>query len=211
MILRILNRFASKKLAFPNPSRKFSIMGSDWPTSYKFIWIDCEASKKSIKTKSLKFLCFKQLFAPKMTGLNHEVDTLLEVACIVTDSNLNEMSEGLRVVIHQPKEILEKMNEWCQKTHHKTGLYQACLESKSSIKEAEQQLLTFVRKHTKKGKCYIAGNSVYMDVLFLKKYMPELVNHAHYRLLDVSSLKILSRYIVFEVRAAGYKLRTFTL
>ncbi|XP_056644446.1 oligoribonuclease [Diorhabda sublineata] len=129
----------------------------------------------------------------EMTGLNHENDKIMEIACLVTDADLNTVAEGPDIIIHHTKETLDKMNDWCVKHHNKTGLVEACLNSKTDIKQAEDELLEFVQEHTIEKMSPIAGNSVYMDRIFLIKYMPKLNNYLHYRIIDVSTIKELCR------------------
>ncbi|GLH12840.1 Probable oligoribonuclease [Gryllus bimaculatus] len=129
----------------------------------------------------------------EMTGLDPVSDHILEVACIITEGNLQIVAEHTPLVIHQSDEILASMNEWCVKHHGQSGLTEACRKSHTSLQQAEDQLLTFLRVHTPSGKCPLAGNSVYMDRLFLSRYMPRLDRHIHYRIVDVSTIKELCR------------------
>lgn len=127
----------------------------------------------------------------EMTGLNVEVDRILEIACIITDGNLTKSVEGPELVIHQSKECIDKMGEWCQNHHASSGLTEKVLQSTISEREAEKQVIDFVKKNV--GTCMplLAGNSVYVDFLFLKKYMPELASLFSHILVDVSSIKAL--------------------
>lgn len=129
----------------------------------------------------------------EMTGLDPDINHILEVACIVTDGNLNVIAEGPNLVIHQPPEILSGENDWCLIQHDKSGLNKASASSKISLKEAEDRLLAFIEAHTLPGKCPLAGNSVYGDRMFLRKHMPRFDSHLHYRLVDVSTVKELCR------------------
>lgn len=129
----------------------------------------------------------------EMTGLDLDRDHILEMACIVTDGNLNVIEEGPDIVIHQPKEILDNMNEWCVEQHGKSGLTKAVQESKVSLGEAEELMLKFVETHCPKGKCPLGGNSVHCDKKFLDKYMERFIDHLHYRIIDVSTVKELCR------------------
>ncbi|KAL1138954.1 hypothetical protein AAG570_009016 [Ranatra chinensis] len=130
-----------------------------------------------------------------MTGLDPETDHILEVACIITDGSLEVVARGPELIIHQPKKILDSMNSWCKEQHSKTGLIEASLNSKISVLDAENQLLDFVTKYTPPGKCPLGGNSVYMDKMFIMKYFPRVSSHCHYRLIDVSTIKELCRFI----------------
>ncbi|KAL8146763.1 oligoribonuclease [Apium graveolens] len=127
----------------------------------------------------------------EMTGLNVEVDRILEIACIVTDGNLTKSIEGPDLVIHQTVECLDKMGEWCRSHHGESGLTRRVLQSKLSEEEAEEQVVEFVKRHVGAYTPLLAGNSVYVDLLFLKKYMPKLASLFPHVLVDVSSLKAL--------------------
>ncbi|XP_044756086.1 oligoribonuclease, mitochondrial isoform X4 [Coccinella septempunctata] len=135
----------------------------------------------------------------EMTGLDIEKDKIMEVACLVTDSQLNIIAEGPDLVINQPKNILDNMNEWCKIQHGKTGLTEACLASSISIAEAEKKLLDFVKEYTTPKSCPLGGNSVYMDRLFLRKFMKNVDEHLHYRIIDVSTVKELCRRWNLEI------------
>ena len=129
----------------------------------------------------------------EMTGLVPEKDRVLEIASIITDSDLNILAEGPVLAVHQSKAILDAMDEWCT-THHKgSGLYDRVLASTIDEAEAEQQTLDFVSQYVPKGKSPICGNSVGQDRRFLYRYMPRLQEYFHYRTLDVSTVKILAQ------------------
>ncbi|UYV75246.1 hypothetical protein LAZ67_12003090 [Cordylochernes scorpioides] len=144
----------------------------------------------------------------EMTGLNVEESTILEVACVVTDGDLNVKAE-MEVVINQSEEVLKSMNTWCVEQHFKSGLTQASLESNVSLKEAEEMLTSFLIRHTIKGVNPLAGNTVYMDKLFLSKYMPSALNQLHYRIVDVSSVKELCRRWYPQIYYSWGKQKTF--
>lgn len=127
----------------------------------------------------------------EMTGLNIEVDRILEIACIITDGNLTKSVEGPDLVIHQPKECLDRMGEWCQEHHAASGLTERVLQSTISEQEAEKQVMEFVKRHVGTYTPLVAGNSVYMDLIFLRKYMPDLAALFSHVLVDVSSVKAL--------------------
>lgn len=129
----------------------------------------------------------------EMTGLDVDTCHIIEIACLVTDSDLEVVSDDFHVVIHQPDDVLVSMNAWCVEQHGKTGLTAASRESKISLKEAEELCLKFLADNVPENKCPIAGNSVWMDRIFLRKYMPLVDNYAHYRIIDVSSVKELVR------------------
>ncbi|KAL7113730.1 hypothetical protein ACP275_04G078400 [Erythranthe tilingii] len=127
----------------------------------------------------------------EMTGLDIEIDRILEIACVITDGKLTKSVEGPDLVIQQTKECLDKMGEWCQEHHSESGLTERVLQSTITEQEAEKQVIEFVKKHV--GTCtpLIAGNSIYTDLLFLRKYMPDLAALFSHVLVDVSSVKAL--------------------
>jgi len=129
----------------------------------------------------------------EMTGLDPEKDVIIEMATIVTNAQLDVLAEGPVIAIHHPDSILDGMDEWCVKTHGASGLTQRVRESKISLAEAEQQTIEFLQQYVDKGKSPICGNSIGQDRRFLVKYMPSLEAYFHYRNLDVSTLKELTR------------------
>uniref|UniRef100_H3CT44 Oligoribonuclease, mitochondrial n=1 Tax=Tetraodon nigroviridis TaxID=99883 RepID=H3CT44_TETNG len=129
----------------------------------------------------------------EMTGLDIEKDQIIEMACLITDSDLNILAEGPNLIINQPDELLDGMSEWCKEHHGKSGLTQAVRNSKITLEQAEYEFLSFVRQHTPPGQCPLAGNSVHADKRFLEKYMPQFMHHLHYRIIDVSTVKELCR------------------
>jgi oligoribonuclease len=129
----------------------------------------------------------------EMTGLDPEKEVIIEMATIVTDAQLNTLAEGPVIAIHQPDEILDAMDDWCTKTHGGSGLTQRVRDSKVSVAEAEQQTIEFLQQYVDKGKSPICGNTIGQDRRFLVKYMPKLDDYFHYRNLDVSTLKELTR------------------
>ncbi|XP_020504582.1 small fragment nuclease isoform X2 [Labrus bergylta] len=129
----------------------------------------------------------------EMTGLDIEKDQIIEMACIITDSELKIVAEGPNLIIKQPDTLLDGMSEWCQEHHGKSGLTQAVRDSKISLEQAEYEFLSFIRLYTPPGQCPLAGNSVHADKRFLDKYMPQFMYHLHYRIIDVSTIKELCR------------------
>ncbi|KAM9299358.1 oligoribonuclease, mitochondrial [Gastrophryne carolinensis] len=129
----------------------------------------------------------------EMTGLDIKTDQIIEMACIITDADLNVIAEGPNLIINTPNEILDGMSDWCKEHHGKSGLTQAVRESKVSLPQAEYELLAFIRQNTPPGVCPLAGNSVHVDKVFLNKYMPQFMRHLHYRIVDVSTIKELCR------------------
>lgn len=136
----------------------------------RLVWIDCE-----------------------MTGLSLEADALVEVAALVTDFDLNVLGEGVDVIIKPPAEALEQMDEFVRTMHTKSGLLDE-LERGVTMAEAEQQVLDYVRSQcTPEARPPLAGNTVGTDRAFLARDMRDLESFLHYRIVDVSSIKELSR------------------
>lgn len=125
----------------------------------------------------------------EMTGLNPDTDTILEIATVITDSELNVLAEGPVVAIFQPNEILEKMDNWNQTHHGQSGLIQRVKESTISIQEAERLTLAFLQQYVPQGKSPMCGNSICQDRRFLWRLMPQLEAYFFYRHIDVSTLK----------------------
>jgi oligoribonuclease len=160
------------------------------------VWIDCE-----------------------MTGLGAEGgpgnDVLLEVACLITDGDLNLIAEGPDLIIHQPDETLAGMNDWCKKQFGWKGmgdveqglLADQVRRSTVTLGEADRQLTDFVKQYVEKGGGVLTGNTVHMDKRFLDKFTPSLMSHLHYRLVDVSTLKELCRRWYPDVYAEAPKKR----
>lgn len=136
----------------------------------------------------------------EMTGLDPDRDVIIEMATIVTDSNLNTLAEGPVIAIHHSDETLAIMDEWNVRTHGGTGLTQRVRESKISMAEAEAQTIAFLEQWVPKGKSPICGNSICQDRRFLYRHMRDLENFFHYRNLDVSTLKELAARWAPEVK-----------
>ncbi len=143
-----------------------------------------------MSTKSAKNLVWIDL---EMTGLKVEENRIIEIATIVTDSQLNIIAEGPVLAIHQSHQHLRAMDDWNTRQHNDSGLIKRV--QKSSINEvaAEQQTLTFLQQYVPAGKSPMCGNSICQDRRFLYAYMPKLCAYFHYRNLDVSTLKELCR------------------
>ncbi|WP_130798931.1 oligoribonuclease [Streptomyces otsuchiensis] len=136
----------------------------------RMVWIDCE-----------------------MTGLSLSADALIEVAALVTDSELNVLGEGVDVVIRPPDGALETMPEVVRQMHTTSGLLEE-LPGGTTLAEAEAMVLAYIREHAPEaGKTPLCGNSVATDRGFLARDMPALEKHLHYRIIDVSSVKELAR------------------
>ena len=128
----------------------------------------------------------------EMTGLDPDNDVIIEMATIVTDSQLNVLAEGPVIAVHQSDEVLARMDEWNTRQHGGSGLTQRVRESRISTAEAERLTLEFLEQWVPKGKSPICGNSICQDRRFLARLMPELEAYFHYRNLDVSTLKELA-------------------
>ncbi|WP_049261800.1 oligoribonuclease [Neisseria bacilliformis] len=129
----------------------------------------------------------------EMTGLSPETDRIIEVAVIITDSDLNVLAQSPVYAVHQSDEVLDAMDEWCTATHGRTGLTQRVRESQYTEAEVEQNLLDFIAAWIPAQASPMCGNSVHQDRRFMQKYMPRLEAHFHYRNLDVSTLKELAK------------------
>jgi oligoribonuclease len=127
-----------------------------------------------------------------MTGLDTQQDKIIEIATIVTDSELNILAEGPMLAIHQSEEIMGGMDEWNTRQHGGSGLTKRVADSTMNEAEAEKQTIAFLEQYVSKGKSPMCGNSICQDRRFLARCMPELEAFFHYRNLDVSSLKELA-------------------
>lgn len=125
----------------------------------------------------------------EMTGLNPDTDTIIEIATIVTDADLNLIAEGPVVAIYQPENVLSGMDEWNTRTHNTSGLADRVRESNIMMEEAEEKTLAFLRKHTQPRQSPMCGNTIGQDRMFMRRHMPNLENYFHYRNVDVSSIK----------------------
>jgi len=140
------------------------------PNEFNLVWVDME-----------------------MTGLDPDNDRIIEVACVVTDSELNVLAEGPVFAIHQPDEVLDKMDAWNKGTHGRSGLIERVKASTVSEADAEQALIDFLKQYVPAGKSPMCGNSICQDRRFMARGMPKLEAFFHYRNLDVSTLKELCR------------------
>lgn len=125
----------------------------------------------------------------EMTGLNPDECTIIEIASIITDGQLRLISEGPCLIIGQSQTVLDKMDDWNQRHHRQSGLYEKVLNSRVSLEEAEMQTLDFLKKFSPARKVPLCGNSIWQDRRFLCRYMPRLETYLHYRNVDVSSVK----------------------
>lgn len=129
----------------------------------------------------------------EMTGLDPDRERIIEIATIITTGELEIIEQGPDIIIHQPDELLDAMDDWNRKHHKASGLTRAVRESTISTLEAEETTLAFIAKHCPQGSTPLAGNSIHQDRAFLSRYMPKLNGWLHYRNVDVSTLKELVR------------------
>jgi oligoribonuclease len=129
----------------------------------------------------------------EMTGLDTQNDLIIEIATIVTDSELNELAEGPMLAIHQSDEIMGGMDEWNTNQHGKSGLTERVKNSTLTVQDAERETLEFLREYVPKGASPMCGNSICQDRRFMARLMPELEDFFLYRNLDVSTLKELAK------------------
>jgi oligoribonuclease len=130
----------------------------------------------------------------EMTGLDPDKDVIVEIAVLITDSDLQPVGEGLDIVVHQPADVLAGMEDIVRDMHARSGLTDAVLASTVTLAEAEAQALALIREHVPVMRTApLCGNSIATDRTFLVKYMPAIDKHLHYRMVDVSSIKELAR------------------
>lgn len=146
----------------------------------------------------------------EMTGLDPDTDSVLEIATLVTDSQLNVLAEGPELAIHHPLERLQAMDEWNRGTHTRSGLWQRVLDSQVTMAQAEAMTVAFLADWVPAGKSPICGNSICQDRRFLVRHMPRLERYFHYRNLDVSTLKELARRWAPDVLAGISKVGAHT-
>ena len=131
----------------------------------------------------------------EMTGLIPDRDRIIEMATIITDSNLDVIAEGPVIAVHQSDDLLSTMDEWNTRTHNETGLVERVKTSAHTERGAEQETLEFIQEYVPKKRSPLCGNSICQDRRFLYRYMPRLEAWLHYRNLDVSSIKeLVSRW-----------------
>jgi oligoribonuclease len=137
-------------------------------SKHPLVWIDCE-----------------------MTGLDTSKDTIMSLACFVTDYELKMLDKGYEVVIHHSQEQLDRMGEWCTTHHRDSGLTQACLDSITTAEQASDELLAYIQSHVpERKKALLAGNTVHADQRFLRQEpYYKVVSYLHHRILDVSAIK----------------------
>ncbi len=141
----------------------------------------------------------------EMTGLDPSRDRIIEVAIVITDSQLNTVAEAPVMVVHQADAVLDGMDAWNKGTHTRSGLIDKVKASALDELKAEELLLTFLKEYVPAGESPMCGNSICQDRRFLANYMPVLERYFHYRNLDVSTLKELSRRWKPEIYGAFKK------
>lgn len=129
----------------------------------------------------------------EMTGLDLSRESIIEIATVVTDSELNILATGPNLAINVPETLIESMDEWNTRHHHRSGLVDRIRNEGVSVSEAEQATLAFLREWVDENKAPLCGNSVWNDRQFLDKEMPTLLAFLHYRMIDVSTIKELSK------------------
>lgn len=129
----------------------------------------------------------------EMTGLNPDTDRIIELAVVITDSQLNIVAESPVLVVHQPDSVLDAMDDWNKSTHGRSGLIERVRASTLDESAAETQMLDFLREYVPVRTSPMCGNSICQDRRFMARWMPALEAHFHYRNLDVSTLKELCK------------------
>jgi oligoribonuclease len=129
----------------------------------------------------------------EMTGLDVKKESIIEIATVVTDGELNILAQGPNLAITVSETLLEGMDEWNTSHHTSSGLVDRVRNQGVSVEDAELQTLEFLKKWVPEGKAPLCGNSVWNDKKFMEKEMPTLVEHLHYRMIDVSTVKELAR------------------
>ncbi len=147
----------------------------------------------------------------EMTGLDPTVDELVEVAVIVTDSMLHPLAEGIDILIKPSDEALEQMSDFVREMHTKSGLLDQ-IKDGVSLEEAERQVLEYIQSVVPQpGIAPLAGNSIGQDQRFLRQYMPNVTDHLHYRIIDVSTIKELAKrwyprvYVCAPTKNGGHR------
>ena len=129
----------------------------------------------------------------EMTGLSPDGDRIIEVAMVITDSQLQTIAESPVLVVHQSTEILDAMDQWNKSTHARSGLIEKVKTSTLNEAQVEEQMLNFLQQHVPSNTSPMCGNSICQDRRFLARWMPALERYFHYRNLDVSTLKELAK------------------
>ena len=146
----------------------------------------------------------------EMSGLSPDNDRVLELAIVITDSQLNVVAEGPVKVVHQPDDVFERMDSWNKSTHKKSGLIDRSKASTQNEAEVEAELIAFLAQYSPVSGSPMCGNSICQDRRFLHRLMPRLERFFHYRNLDVSTIKELARRWAPQVHKGFAKESTHT-
>lgn len=131
----------------------------------------------------------------EMTGINPDTERIVEVASVLTTPQLDVIAEGPSLVVNQPESFLQNMEPVVTRMHKESGLLERVRQSHLTVEDAQRATIDFLHKHFDRNTIFqLAGNSVYQDRAFIRRYMPELDQRLHYRLIDVSTIKSLVRY-----------------
>ncbi len=131
----------------------------------------------------------------EMTGLDPDKERIIELAAILTDPHMNEIDRLGPIVVRQSNELLDAMDDWNQKHHGRSGLVDLVKNSKITEKQCEEMVMDLLRKNkVPKNKSILCGNSIWQDRRFLVRYMPQISEFLHYRMLDVSSFKLVKEH-----------------
>ena len=176
-------------------------------SSDPLVWIDCEVSLTALSmgrpgSRDLRGTPWSigrtdaslttSPSSVQMTGLDSVTDSIMAIACFITDAQLAMLDEkGFEAVVHVDASKLDQMDDWCTRTHGESGLAQACIDSTVTAEQAASDLLNYIKRHVLKPRqALLAGNSVHADRMFLMKTPWDLViRYLHYRILDVSAIK----------------------
>lgn len=191
-LLKFMKALENRKVSKVTPAPAPDIKSLD---EFKITGINIELGSRRAAEKGSSLIRPLVWIDLEMTGLDPSKDRILEVACVITDGNLETVITGPDLVIHESEEVLASMNDWCQVHHKESGLVERVRSSTVSLQEAEQQLLSFVKEHTsgEPGSAQVAGNSVYVDLTFIKHHMPELGSLFSHVVIDVSSITSLCK------------------
>jgi oligoribonuclease len=129
----------------------------------------------------------------EMTGLDSDRDFIIEMATLITDKELNVIAEGPEIVIQQPQSMFASMDSWNQEHHTKSGLWAKVIASTISHQQAEKMTVDFLKQHIGPRESPLCGNSIWQDRRFIAKHMKDLDAYLHYRLIDVSTVKLLGK------------------
>lgn len=167
------------------------------PRGFAARWPTCSACSESCKvtavTEKSQTPAALVWIDMEMSGLDPRRCRVLEIATIVTDAELEVLAEGPVLVVHQPDEVLAAMDEWCTRVHGESGLTDQVRASTIDEAEAERQTVEFLNQWSEPGTSPLCGTSVFQDRRFIMRYMPKVFEFLHYRMVDVASVRELSR------------------